>query len=181
MLRSSGSPGPPEEGKIGSYNRSTRQCSFGELRPDLVATIQAHLKKYHLEGEETQALACIETTNVRAGEPGFFERWLGARRDTNVTTVIVTPRMVIWAFSDTQKLVFALSSRLADIEVKDYESTFDYKSRPDCGLELRGPSNDGPKKGAYFIGLGKEDAAEAFRLALKEAVQRARQGLAGGS
>lgn len=160
---------------MSAYKRSTRQCPVSDLRRELILTIQEHLKKYHLEGEETQALACIETTNVRLGEPGFFDRWRGGgQKETNVTTMIVTPRIVIWAFSDLKKLVFALSSRLADITVKDYEETSGCKAREDCGLELYGPANHGPKKGNYFIGLGPEEAAVEFRRILKDAVQRAK-------
>ena len=56
---------------MGDYNRSTRECSFGQLRPELVTAIREHIQKRELGNIEAEILMCCETTSEKK-KKGFF-------------------------------------------------------------------------------------------------------------
>jgi hypothetical protein len=161
---------------MADYKRTTRQCAFIDLPTDLVKAVRDHLKKYALNGEEQRIVACIENTNLRLGDPGWFSRLLSNnKKEFNHTTVILTPDWVIWGFTDTRKLAFALSGRLSQISVQNYEETSEYQKQEDCGLVMNGPANNGSKNGTYIVGLGPEPEAVEFKQNLIKAALRAKE------
>ena len=59
---------------MGDYMRSTRECAFGQLRPELVQAIRDYLQKHELGTIDADILICCETTSEKT-KRGFFATW----------------------------------------------------------------------------------------------------------
>ena len=167
---------------MGDYRRSTRECNVDRLRPELVEAIRAHAQEHELGDVEREALICCETTNEKHKSGGLFGKLLGGDPDkVHYTGLVVTPRWLIWAISGAKRGVTVLSSRLHDLEARDFESTPMYQMLQkqgktemlDAGLEVTGFFSDRLERGTMFIGLGPEPAAQQMRDVLKDAVKKA--------
>src|SRR4051812_17868396 len=101
-----------EESPMSEYQRTTRECAFTELQPDLLTAIRRHAELHHLDDPTAQALICCETISVRPRH-GFLSRLTGGSARP-LTGVVVTPRLLIWAMSDPRQGAWAVSARLAD-------------------------------------------------------------------
>jgi hypothetical protein len=154
---------------VSEYTRTTRECAFGELRPELVAVIRHYIAKHKLDHAESEVLLCCETTSQRQ-KRGLFGRRTGGGTETQYSGVLVTPTWLIWATSDPKFGTAAISARLVDIEVKDYDSTL----LPDEGLDIFGFLTDAAERGSIFLGLGRDPAAQKLKHVLREALASAR-------
>lgn len=54
-----------------AYTRSTRECTFGEMCPELTAAIRKHIETCKLGDIESSLLICCETTSTRE-KSGYF-------------------------------------------------------------------------------------------------------------
>jgi hypothetical protein len=153
---------------MGEYLRTTRESTFNDLNPALVAAIRAYTEKYELGDMETSALICCETTSTKQ-KKGLF----GGKAETILTGVILTPQWLIWAAGKEKEPPSVLSARLRDIQVQDYEKSEMYKLMQDTGLNISGLRTDAVDLGSTFIGLGPEPAAHKLRTLLKEALATA--------
>ena len=163
-----------ESSFMGDYRRSTRECNFDRLQPEIVAALRVHAQRYELGDIEREALICCETTNERIKKPGFFDRLIGGDLDrVHVVGIIVTPRYLLWARSGAKYGVAVLSARLRECEVLDYANTPQAQLVPDTGLEVTAMYTGATHRGQTFIGLGPEPAAQNLRQVLKEAMQQA--------
>jgi hypothetical protein len=158
---------------MGDYNRSTRECTFSQLRPELVSAIREQVEKQELGDIEAEILACCETTSEKKKKKrGLFGSLLGGDPDpVHYTGVIVTPTWLIWARSGAKSGTVVAWARLRDIQVKDFESEL----IDDTGLEVFGFIGRSRERGQAFIGLGPESAAKRFGDAVKSAVAQASQ------
>ena len=55
---------------MGYYMRSTRECSFGQRRPELVQAIRDYLQKHELGTIEADISICCETMSEKKGTDG---------------------------------------------------------------------------------------------------------------
>jgi hypothetical protein len=53
------------------YTRSTRECAFADLGPELTLAIRKHIEKYKLGDVESALLICCETTSTNQ-KTGLF-------------------------------------------------------------------------------------------------------------
>ncbi len=167
---------------MGDYQRSTRECNFDRLRPEMVEAIRAHAQQHELGDVEREALICCETINEKIKSGGLFGKLLGSDPDkVHYTGLVVTPRWLIWATSGAKRGTSVLSSRLHDTEVQDFEATPMYKlmqerglkEMQDTGLEVTAFFTGSLERAQAFIGLGPEPAAQNLRAVLKDAVRKA--------
>jgi len=159
---------------MGDYRRSTRECNFDQLRPEIVAAIRDHVQRYELGEVEHEALICAETINERTKKPGLFDKLIGGDTDpVHYVGVVVTPRYLIWARSGAKYGVAVVSAHLRECEVLDYANTSQAQLVPDAGLEVTAMHTGATQRGQTFIGLGPEPAAQNLRQVLKQALQQA--------
>jgi hypothetical protein len=160
--------------KESEWKRTTRECSFADLRPELVAAIRQFVEKHKLPILESEVLACCETTS-ESKKAGLAERLMGGGDKVQYTGVLVTPSWLIWAASGDKTGVSVTSARLTDIaEVRDYEDTPFHQLIEDHGLQIYGFRYHGSEREVWFLGLGQEYAAQRFRDVLREAIQNQR-------
>jgi hypothetical protein len=154
---------------MSEYERTTKERSFERLRPELIAAIREHVKKRIHEDVESEILICCETTSERK-KTGLIGRLMGTSGKTLYTAALVTPRWLIWATSGDRQQATALSARLSEIEVEDYERSSMFKMIEDSGVNMLGFTTGSMERVMVFIGLGKERAAEKLKEVLFERV-----------
>jgi hypothetical protein len=147
---------------MSDFNRTTRECAYNQLRPELLAAIQKHATEHELGDIESDAMICCETTS---------DRKKGGGDKVIYTAMLVTPRWLVWATSGDKQKPVAMSARLGEIEARDYETTPLYKLVQDSGINVLGISTGVAERGEIFIGLGKEPSAQHFRGVLKQAMR----------
>ena len=152
---------------MGDYMRSTRECAFGQLRPELVQAIRDYLQKHELGTIEADILICCETTSEKT-KRGFFRNLVGVDSDPiHYTGMLVTPGWLIWATCEAQFGVVVMAARLQDIQVMDGTTQL----INDTGLEVFGFLSGFADRVSAFIGLGPEPVAERFSATVKAAAQ----------
>ena len=143
---------------MGEYIRSTRACSFEQLRPELVSAIREYVADRKLGDIEPDILMCCETTSEKL-KKGFFRSLMGGDPDPiHYIGALVTPIWLIWARSGPKSGTVVLSARLKDVQVKDFESDL----IQDTGLEVFGFVGNSTERMHVFIGLGQEPPAQKF-------------------
>ncbi len=159
---------------MGDYRRSTRECNFEQLRPEIVTALREHIQRYELGEVEREALICCETTNERTKKTGLFDKLIGGDvGPVHYVGIVVTPRYLIWARSGAKVGVAVMSARLRECEVLDYANTPQAQLMPDTGLEVTAMHTGATERAHSFIGLGPEPAAQNLREVLKQAMQQA--------
>jgi hypothetical protein len=145
---------------MGDTVRITRECTLEGLSPELGAAIRGRMTA----DDATISMCCeTESTIVR-------RRMFGRRQVTTTTGMIVTPRHLIWAVA-AEGEVSAMSARLRDLEVHDYETGDQFRLVPDSGLSIDGLRSDLPGQPASaFIAVGPEPAGAKFRRTLRQAI-----------
>jgi len=153
---------------MNAYTRSTRECTFADLRPELVTAIREHVEKYKLEDIESSLLICCETMSTTQ-KTGLFTN----SSETTVTGMIVTAQSLIWTNGKKKDKPTVRSAWLRNIDAQDFENTAMYQVNPDSGMNITGRYTDVTKQGQAFIGLGTDSAGEKFRQVLQHAIQKA--------
>jgi len=154
---------------MNTYVRSTHECTFTDLRPELVTAIRKHIEKYKLGDIESSPLICCETTST-SQKMGLFAN--GA--ETTVAGMIVTAQLLIWTNGKKKDRPIVRSALLRNVDVQDFENTAMYQVNPDSGMNITGRYTDVTKQGQAFLGLGADPAGEKFRQVLQHAIQKAK-------
>lgn len=149
------------------YTRSTRECTFGDMNPGLVAAIRKHIELNGLDDTESTPLVCFETTSMHP-KKGLFANGT----ETIITGVLITANMLIWT-TEKERNPIVMSALLRNIDAQDFENTAMYKVKPDSGMNITGRYTDITKHGRSFIGLGTDPGGEKFRQMLQHAIQKA--------
>lgn len=152
------------------YKRTTRECSFSALSPEIVAAIRKYAAGNDLGNIEANVLMCAETSSEKINQ-GFFSKIFGGGNFAVKTCVVVTPECVLWATLDNKNATAVLSARFSDIEIRDFQSDL----VEDTGLEIFGFIGEFPERATAFIGLGEEESARKLRRVLKEASEAAKR------
>jgi hypothetical protein len=159
---------------MGDYNRSTRECVFEQLRPEMVSAIRAHAEKYALSDLESNILMCCETTSEKKKKGFvasiFFSSLLGGDPDpVHYTGIFVTPKWLVWIHSGAKRGVHVSTAKLKDVSVSDFNS----KLVDDTGLEVFGFIGGRAERVTAFIGLGAGSVAQRFSETVKRAIEQA--------
>jgi hypothetical protein len=153
---------------MNAYTRSTRECAFGDMRPELATAIRKHIETYKLGEIESSILICCETTSTNQ-KKGLFANG----DETTITGMIVTAHLLIWTNRKKKDKPLVGSALLRNIDAQDFENTAMYRVNPDSGMNITGRYTDVTKQGQSFIGLGPDPAGEKFRQVLQHAIQKA--------
>lgn len=153
---------------MNAYNRSTLECAFADLRPEMVTAIHKHIEKYNLGEIESSLLICCKTTSTTQ-KTGLFTNG----SETTITAMIVTAQLLIWTDGEKRDKPTVRSALLRNIDVQDFENTAMYQINPDSGMNVTGRYTDVTKQGQAFLGLGTDPAGEKFRQVLQHAMQKA--------
>ena len=153
---------------MGDYQRSTRECNFNQLRPEIQTALFTYIEKHELGEISNDVQLCWETTSEKK-KKGLFGSLLGSDPDPyHVIGIILTSHLLFWIRYGPKSGSVVSFARLKDITIRD----FSYDQVDDTGIEVFGLINYFPERATAFIGLGKEMAADQLRASLKEAVNR---------
>jgi len=150
------------------YERATRECSFNEFPPEIVAAVRKYAEKNDLGNLEAQALMCAETSSAKIKQ-GFFAKVFGGAAFAVKNCVVVTPERILWATLDNKNETAVLTARFEDVEIKDFSSNL----VEDTGLQVVGSISHFSERASAFIGLGDEPAAQKLRRLLQDAAPTA--------
>ena len=156
---------------MSAYIRFTRECSFAQLRPELVRAIREYAQNHRELGNvEVEVLMCCETTSEKKGARALAAR-LGDDPDTILYTgMLVTPQWLIWARYGDQSGVTVHSAKLQDVQVRAFAS----RLLKDTGLEVSGYIGDSKGRVRGYIGMGPEPAAQKFCEQVQKAIEQVR-------
>jgi len=152
---------------MGAYTRSTRECTFGDMPPELHAAIRKHIEKYQLGEIESSTPVCFETTST-CKKSGLFANG----DETTITGMLLTSKLLVWTSEKKKGKTVVMSAFLRNIDVQDFENTAMYQVTPDSGMNISGRYTDVTKQGQSFIGLGPDSAGEKFRQVLQLSIQK---------
>lgn len=147
-----------------SYTRITKECSIEKMQPDMLAAICKHLDAKDLKDEIDNAIVSVETTSIK-----HFKKLLRQGTQTEFSSVILTPKWLIYAVKTANEKLSVLSGRLSNLQIEAYEKSTLHAIVPDTGLNVSG-FHLGESQGIIFIGLGTETAAQKFRDKLSKAI-----------
>ncbi len=153
------------------YQRSTKECRLGELRPELVAAIRGYLEKHldkdEIGGFEGEIVLCAETTSER-----LKKRLMGGGDKIRQTALVLTPNLLIWSTTDQKQGPATMAVRLKDADIKDFKSPL--PQIEDSGLEVVGFPLGATERVSAFIGLGSEAAAQKVRETIQAMARQAK-------
>jgi hypothetical protein len=160
---------------LADFNRYTRECSFSELRPELIEAMRDYFENQKMVGIEVDILMCCETTSEKktSGEnTGVLAFLTESDPDTTVYTgMFVTPQWLVWARSGDKSGTLVTSAHFRNVKVKPYSSRFN----DDTGLEVSGFIGDAPGRVKGYIGMGPEEAAQKFCEEVVQAADKVRK------
>ena len=160
---------------MADYNRYTRECSFGQFRPELMQAMRAYIENQKLVGIETDILMCCETTSEKKtsdGNRGLLAFLGEDDPDTIVYTgMFVTPQWLVWARIGDKSGTLVTSAHLRNVKVKPFSS----RLTEDTGLEVSGFIGDAPGRVKGYIGMGPEEAARKFCEEVVQAAEKVRK------
>lgn len=162
---------------MSDYYRTTRECSLGQLRPELLYAIREYFQKHRLGDLETETLSCCETTSEKKNV-GRLASLLSDDPDTIAYTgVALTSQWLIWARSGDRSGTVVNAAELKEIQVKVFAS----RLTQDTGLEIVGYIGDSKGRVRGYLGMGPELAAQKFCEQVQQAIAKvkppARRGL----
>jgi hypothetical protein len=154
---------------MSDYVRFTRECSFGQLRPELARAIREYAQnRRELGNVEVEVLMCCQTTSEKK-PVGALAALLGDNPDTILYTgMVVTPQWLIWARYGDKSGIRVSSAKLQDVQVKVYASLL----VKDTGMEVSGYIGDSRGKVRGYIGMGPEPAAQKFCEQVQKAIEK---------
>jgi hypothetical protein len=154
---------------MSDYHRFTRECSLGQLRPELARAIREYAQNHRELGNvEVEVLMCCETTSEKK-RVGALAALLGDDPDTLLYTgMVVTPQWLIWARYGDQSGMRVSSARLQDVRVSVYASLL----VQDTGMQVSGYIGDSKGRVRGYIGMGPEPAAQKFCEQVQKAIEK---------
>ena len=161
---------------MADYHRYTRECSFGQFRPELMQAMRDYIENQKLVGIEVDILMCCETTSEKKtpGEKntGVLAFLAGDDPDTVVYTgMFVTPEWLVWARAGDKSGTLVTSANFKNVHVRPFASSL----TKDTGLEVSGFIGDSPGRVKGYIGMGPEEAARKFCDAVVQAAEKVRK------
>lgn len=102
---------------MSDWKRRTRDVSFENLMPDMIAAINKHIEQYNLGPILSDVLMCIQTDSEK------IKKGLFGGGETVYTGAVITPRWLLWVTSVTKTKPAVFSAQLNDVVVQDYADT----------------------------------------------------------
>jgi hypothetical protein len=160
---------------LADYYRTTRECSFDELQPELVQAMRDYITDQKLVGIENEILMCCETTSEKKtpNKSSGLLTLLGEGEPDMIvhTGIFVTPEWLVWARKGDKSGTLVTSAHFRNVKVKPFFSRFN----DDTGLEVSGFIGDAPGRVKGYIGMGPGEAARKFCEQVVQAADEARK------
>ncbi|GEM_PF-555123 len=156
---------------MSNYQRSTRECSFEELRPEFQQAFLEYLKVHELGDLDPASYLCCETVSTLKKVSGL-PAWLnGEQEAVFCTAILLGPENLVWARAGGSQTQAAQvhGTSLSLLKVKEVTSIMTL----DTGLEIYGLMIDTKKVARGSIYLGEDPAAKKFYEATIRAVAKA--------
>lgn len=154
---------------MSDYDRTTRECTVSQLRPELLQAIRKFFQEHRLGDMETETLMCCETISKKKSA-GRLDSLLNDELDTTIHTgMLLTPEWLIWVRSGDQSGTLLTAANLKEIQVKPYSSIL----AKDTGLEIFGHIGDSKGRVKGYVGMGLELAAQKFCEQVQQAITKA--------
>jgi hypothetical protein len=153
---------------MGDYTRSTRECSVGQVRPELLRALEEYFQKNSLGDLEAETLLCCETVSEKK-EMGRLVAWLGGKVEPLVyTAMLLTSTHLVWARGNQQTSINVNAADLKFIRVKPFASLF----ITDSGLEISGLLGNTRGMALGYIGMGPEPITQKFCDEVRQAIDK---------
>jgi len=151
--------------KKSDYTRSTAEWTYADLNPKFHIYIRKYSEVNGLENIENEVLQCFVTTNFKKG-------FLG-RVKTNYTVICITNRFLFWGIIEDDKETGIGGAKWEEIsEIRDWETSEMGKLVADSGVDIFGFIYKASRRSSWFIGLGKDNAGDKCRRAMKEMLKK---------
>ena len=154
---------------MSDWKRRTRDVSFENLMPDMIAAINKHIEQYNLGPILSDVLMCIQTDSEK------IKKGLFGGGETVFTGAVITPRWLLWVTSGSKTKPAVFSAQLNDVVVQDYADTQFAKMISDSGINVTGKFTDVSENIAAFIGLDESESANKFKETVIKAIQNAKK------
>jgi hypothetical protein len=142
---------------VTDYRRTTRECTFDELRPELAKAIRGYAQRQEWDNLEAEVLACCETTTERTST-NPLDAWLhGSAPTITHLALIATPDRLIWAFNNGTD-VGAASAQYKDMRLKIFQP----KHTPDFAVDIYARMDGTREKAGGRFMLGSSPDAQKF-------------------
>ncbi len=153
------------------YHRTTRECTFTELRPELAEAIRNYAQRQHWDNFETEVLACCETTAERTST-NRLDAWLnGSAATISHVALIATPQRLIWAYGSDRVNAGAASAQYHEMRLKIFRP----KTAEGIAVDIYGRMDGtGERTGGRFM-LDDSPAARHFCEEIQRATTPLRQ------
>jgi hypothetical protein len=155
------------------YERESRACDLTGMDPVLAGRIKVWADEMGLTPALAKAVAGCETVSGRYGAQGIFGRMSQMPKHV-VTGALLTPGWLIWATKADEGEPFVNGVRLADVQIRDYRSTPEYKLMVDEGLQIDGVPGGSPETSSMFLGLDEDPDGRTFKEQVLSAWRTAR-------
>ncbi len=145
--------------------RTTRTCTFDELRPELAEAVRTYAKRQQWDNLEAEVLACCETITERTST-NRLDAWLNRGAATiTYLALIATPQRLIWAYGSDRVQAGAASAQYQAMRLKIFRP----KSTAGIAVDIYGRMDGTREKtGGRFM---LDDSPAALNFC--EEVQRA--------
>ena len=154
---------------MSGYNRTTRECSFTQIHPELNRAVREYFQAHELGDPETAVRLCCETVSTKraGGEPGSLLGLLpdGVPDGTVHLAMLMTDTWLVWARRDERSKPIVVGVWLEVVRVKPGQA---YRSKYQQ-VHITGFANASKDFVDGKLELGAEPAAEKFCNQLVEA------------
>ena len=156
------------------YLRTTRECPFEDVRPELRDAIAAHVGAE--AASSFRGVTAWETTSKKTNEgvvDWIFTRMAGGDRDpVHWSCSMLVPSRFIFAIHGEKRGTQVFSAMLVDLQVTS--PTFTVAT--EHGVDVIGlvPVFGHPGPTSYYLGFEKSPIGERCTAALREAITRAK-------
>jgi len=151
---------------MSDWKRVSKEISFENLHPEMVAALKQHIELYNLGSILSDVLICVQTDSEK------IKKGLFGSAEVVYAGVLLTPRWLLWATSGTKTAV--MSAQLGDVVIQDYAKTQYAKLVPDSGIEVTGKFTDVAENSSAFIGLDDGAVGGKFKELVLKAAQAAK-------
>ena len=153
---------------MSDYQRTTRECSVRQLRPDLFQAVHAYFQEQRLGSLDAEILMCCETLSEKKGDNKVLSVLQG-EVDTKIHMgMLLTSERLIWVRSGDKSGTRLNAADLKDIQVRAFSPLFS----KDIGLEIYGYVEGSKSRVRGFIGMGSESAAQKFCEGVQQAIDK---------
>jgi hypothetical protein len=147
------------------YQRTTRECTLAELRPELAEAIRVYAQRQQWDNLEAEVVACCETTTERTST-NRLDAWLnGSAATISHLALVATPQRLIWAYGSDRARAGAASAQYQEMRLKIFRPKLTAGIAVDIYARMDGTRE---KTGGRFM-LDDSPAAREFCEAVRRA------------